>query len=1060
MKVNKILFILSSLLIVSIAVGALPNKCGTIPALEAFRQGVKFTRPTLSKSISSTHFIIHFDTTGTNQVTRAYAESTKKYAERSWAKEVDTLKFAAPPPDGGTSGNNPNSLYDIYIDNLGSGILGTTTPEYYYTNPYPDGATSYIDIGNDVTSYGGWGELQVTVAHEFNHACQMRYSVTDGTWFMENTSTWMEDMVYDNINDYVNYLSSNPNPLDSPYQPINTSTNLYWYAGAIWAMFLQENYADSCPRKCWEKLGTSAGDNTLSGIDSTLRTKFSSNLQTALKKYAVWRYFTGTRADTFHFSEASTWPASAVLRTHSSYPASGTQSPSAPSGPGGTDFVEFTSGTNGLSTIFDGQDGSNWAAYLIGYRKPAQSDEQEFSLSTAYCDTMVMSWTGNSKIVLIPVVTQWASAANNRTFTYSATQVTSVNKDVGVTAIENPTGIIDSLSLIIPRARVRNYKPDSTTFIVILKIGSWTSSRSKKLNGSAEDTVNFSAWTPVRGTYATRCSVYLLNDTNKLNDTLGGSVLVNVTDVGVAKLIAPTGTFDSLTTVTPACSVYNYGTTTQTYLVRMIISSFYNDTFRVISQAGNGKNYITFTPHVNWPRGSQAVTCSTELAIDANPANNKKTGTIIITVTIPVVWTKMFSMPVGFASKNVKGGGALVAGVAGKIYGFKGNNRREFYAYDIGDDTWVVNESIPDDPTNRKRVNKGASLAYNKFTNPDYIYATKGNNTLELWRYDVTNNSWLPEPQVPCNPASVKKVKGGASLVFMKRGSQYYLYLLKGNNTREFYGYHCQQDTWMKTLDSAPFGTDYKRYRDGSCMAVGPDDKIYLLKGGAKYNEFYEYDASEDTWYILESIPRYNNITHKKTKVKDGAAICYNGDSLLYAFKGGNSQDFWEYNINQHKWTVQDTIPRGISRKKVSSGAALAFADSKVYALKGNNCLEFWCYDPEAAEKSKVKSQKLNCTEQTLQELKVSSVMSNDKIEVVPNPINNNSMIKFNLKSSGQVKISLYNSIGQMKSILLERNCDAGSYSVPIKAKGLTAGVYYIKCNIGNKISTIRVVIE
>ena len=263
----------------------------------------------------------------------------------------------------------------------------------------------------------------------------------------------------------------------------------------------------------------------------------------------------------------------------------------------------------------------------------------------------------------------------------------------------------------------------------------------------------------------------------------------------------------------------------------------------------------------------------------------------------------------------------------------------------------------------------------------------------------------------------------------------------------------------MKTLDSAPLGPYGKRFRDGSCMTAGPDDKIYLLKGGAKYNEFYSFDASEDSWYTLESIPKHNAITNKNTKVKDGAAICFNGDSLLYAFKGG-SQEFWEYNINQHKWTALDTIPKGINRKKVGSGAALAFADNKVYALKGNNCLEYWCYDPSAADKSKVEYQTANSIEQTLQEVNNSSQRPIAKVDVSSNPLTKNSLIKFYLNNSGQVKISLYNSMGQMISTLLERDCGAGSYSVPISVKGLTAGVYYIKCDIGQDISTIRVIIE
>ena len=64
--------------------------------------------------------------------------------------------------------------------------------------------------------------------------------------------------------------------------------------------------------------------------------------------------------------------------------------------------------------------------------------------------------------------------------------------------------------------------------------------------------VSFNNWTAgQRGTYATRCSTALTNDQNHANDTLGGSVTVRVTNVGVTAIVAPTGTIDSGTVVTP-----------------------------------------------------------------------------------------------------------------------------------------------------------------------------------------------------------------------------------------------------------------------------------------------------------------------------------------------------------------------------------------------------------------------------------------------------------------------------------------------------------------------------
>ena len=249
---------------------------------------------------------------------------------------------------------------------------------------------------------------------------------------------------------------------------------------------------------------------------------------------------------------------------------------------------------------------------------------------------------------------------------------------------------------------------------------------------------------------------------------------------------------------------------------------------------------------------------------------------------------------------------------------------------------------------------------------------------------------------MPLGPAN-KKVKGGG-IAFLKRSNQTYVYLLKGNRTTEFFGYHCQADTWMTHLDSAPRGIDSKPFKDGSCITTGPDNKLYVLKGGAKYNEFYFYDAVGDTWGVLESIPRYSPLTGKKSKIKDGAALCYNDDSLIYAFKGGNRQEFWQYNINQNRWNELDTIPRGQNKKKVSSGGALVYTNDKVYTFKGKKTFEFWQYTPSVSKG----------TENTEDKNSLSSVYSAVKMH-------QDSGFKFQISDENiTATINLYNVSGQL----------------------------------------------
>lgn len=103
-------------------------------------------------------------------------------------------------------------------------------------------------------------------------------------------------------------------------------------------------------------------------------------------------------------------------------------------------------------------------------------------------------------------------------------------------------------------------------------------------------------------------------------------------DVGVTKLIAPSGTPDSGATFTPACSVYNYGLNTETYDVRMKIGTGYDETCTVTGHATNTARYVEFPQWTAAERGLLNVRCSTELAGDQVDFNDFKTGTVTVNV--------------------------------------------------------------------------------------------------------------------------------------------------------------------------------------------------------------------------------------------------------------------------------------------------------------------------------------------------------------------------------------------------------------------------------------------
>ncbi len=208
--------------------------------------------------------------------------------------------------------------------------------------------------------------------------------------------------------------------------------------------------------------------------------------------------------------------------------------------------------------------------------------------------------------------------------------------DVGVTTILSPTGTIDSTASVTPACTVYNYGNQTETYTVRMKVGTFYNGTAN-VSGHSPGTKRYVTFAPIianwpRGTWAITCTTELSGDMNPSNDKRTGSVTVRVRDVGTIAITAPTGTIDSTASVTPACTVYNFGTTTEgPYTVRMKIGDFYDNTANVSSHSPGTKLYITFPSLTDLPRGTHTVSCSTELA-DMVPENDKITGSFTVQV--------------------------------------------------------------------------------------------------------------------------------------------------------------------------------------------------------------------------------------------------------------------------------------------------------------------------------------------------------------------------------------------------------------------------------------------
>ena len=289
-------------------------KCETPMILEALHSGARkpATRPDSSTYDASAvshlgHFRVHYDTSGWNAPNMTdvdengvpdYIDSTCVYLEYAWDIQVNGLGFEPPLSDKGAGGGDE---VDCYIRNFGSGGYGYTEPETYYYGY----ATSFMTIDNDYAesqyASNGYAGLRVTTAHEFFHVIHFRYIVDFNlSWWMEQTAVWMEEYVWDDVNDYLAYLGYFFNDTTSQKTALDNNYGTFMYAAAIWPKYLTKKNGVDIIRQSWEAYASTDVRNV-----DILDDIIPGGLSEAYNEFSVWNYFTKHRANTVDFHDDS-----------------------------------------------------------------------------------------------------------------------------------------------------------------------------------------------------------------------------------------------------------------------------------------------------------------------------------------------------------------------------------------------------------------------------------------------------------------------------------------------------------------------------------------------------------------------------------------------------------------------------------------------------------------------------------------------------------------------------------------------------------------------------------
>jgi len=418
------------------------------------------------QTLVTTHFTIHYSTDTTSKhivsnptldamstdatftsLSTAAANGVPDYVdkvavafEQAWYYFCNATSYGFTAPQADTDGS-----YDVYLLDLDNGIYGITFPET------ADPRISYIVMDNDYNEEEFTKSedqlIMVTAVHEFFHALQYTMDPWEEKWFMEVSSTFIEDLFADDVNDYVQYLNSF---FRNSYRSLTTFNGLHEYGSSLFMKFLSERFKDATDKtfttggrtlevkmvlkRIWDLCKATGGENAIASLEAVLADTaagYDSSLSRAYREFMIWCYFTGSmnpsgdfpvptltntdvfadysadvayatlshrplgtvaRHSFFEDDDASStvsaveYPGITIGQSVNSYPSLAKQPTASLPQYLGTTFLEFVpvnTTRKELKITFDGYDSAGWSVLAIKRKSNGGADFEQMTLNAA-----------------------------------------------------------------------------------------------------------------------------------------------------------------------------------------------------------------------------------------------------------------------------------------------------------------------------------------------------------------------------------------------------------------------------------------------------------------------------------------------------------------------------------------------------------------------------------------------------------------------------------------------------------------------------------------------------
>lgn len=286
----------------------------------------------------------------------SYVTQLGQYLEAAWTDIIINQGYSDPMP---------GYKLDVYIG-------ATDATDVYYSDvpiyPYLYGYVSYYNdinfpymvvnhdyswsLPNDDPDNWIAGAMKVTVAHEYFHVVHLAMDYWEDSWWMEASATWMEDEVFNYVNDYVNFINSSYGWTKNPNASLFLYNGRHEYGSAIWAKHISESWGGAqAIKSVWDKCKAVQGSSSETALNNFFKAK-ATTLTEEFKKFAAKNAF-------MNYSEGENYGKMLIRSSHSSYPVLQSSDYLLGKSPDymGSNYIQFkhASGTD-LTVTFEGDE--------------------------------------------------------------------------------------------------------------------------------------------------------------------------------------------------------------------------------------------------------------------------------------------------------------------------------------------------------------------------------------------------------------------------------------------------------------------------------------------------------------------------------------------------------------------------------------------------------------------------------------------------------------------------------------------------------------------------------